>query len=143
MTVSYFSSGAKKQLLSFSADAKDAGKPPAGKQAAARNAAIAAVLATEKAAPERLSPDVEAQARRLGRAAGEKVVAYAKEQGWIAAPEVAEAPEEPVKLPEPKPAQKPAKKRTSRRPIAPVAPRHEGQRRTHRMLLVSAPRAAP
>ena len=43
---------------------------------------------TEKA-EVKLSPDVEAQARRLGRAAGEKVVAYAKEQGWIAAPEAA------------------------------------------------------
>ena len=34
---------------------------------------------------------MEAQARRLGRAAGEKVVAYAKAQGWIAAPEAAAA----------------------------------------------------
>src|SRR5664279_5325890 len=75
MTVSYFSSGGKKQLLAFNADAKDAGKPPAGKQAAARNAAIVTVLTAEKADPEKLSPDVEAQARRLGRAVGEKVVA--------------------------------------------------------------------
>ena len=52
MTVSYFSSGGKKQLLVLNADAKDAGKPPAGKQAAARNAAIATVLTAEKAAPE-------------------------------------------------------------------------------------------
>ena len=81
MTVSYFSGGGKKQLLTFSADAKGAGKPPAGKQAAARNAAIAAVLAAEKGAPEKLSPDVEAQARRLGRAVGEKVVAYRQGAG--------------------------------------------------------------
>ena len=81
MTVSYFSGGGKKQLLAFNADAKAAGKPPAGKQAAARNTAIATVLAAEKAAREKLSPDVEAQARRLGRAVGENVVAYAKEQG--------------------------------------------------------------
>jgi hypothetical protein len=60
MTVSYFSSGGKKQLLAFSADAEAAGKPPAGKQAAVRNAAIATVLTAEKAAPEKLSPDVEA-----------------------------------------------------------------------------------
>ncbi len=108
MTVSYVSGGSRKRLTGFTVEAKDAGKPPSGKQAvAARNAAIAAVLSAEKAAPEKLSPDVEAQARRLGRAVGEKVVAYAKEQGWIAAPEPAEAPEEQVKLPQPKPAQKP------------------------------------
>ena len=35
MTVSYFSGGGKKQLLAFGADGKGAGKPPAGKQAAA------------------------------------------------------------------------------------------------------------
>jgi len=109
MTVSYFSVGGKKQLLAFSADAKGAGKPPAGKQAAARNAAIAAVLTAEKT--EKLSPDVEAPARRLGRAVGEKVVAYAKEQGWLGTPEAAQAqPEQRVKLPEPKPAQKPEQK---------------------------------
>ena len=110
ITISLFSSGARKHLTGFSVDPKDAGKLPAGKQAAERNAAIAAVLLTEKA-EVKLSPDVEAQARRLGRAAGEKVVAYAKEQGWIAAPEAAEAPEEPVKLPQAKPAQKPAQKK--------------------------------
>lgn len=106
ITISLFSSGARKHLTGFSVDAKDAGKPPTGKQAAERNAAIAAVLVTEKA-EVKLSPDVEAQARRLGRAAGEKVAAYAREQGWIAAPEATAAPEEPVKLPQAKPAQKP------------------------------------
>ncbi len=112
MTVSYFSGRGKQQLLSFSADAKGAGKPPVGKQAAARNAAIAAVLTGEKAAAEKLSPDVEAQARRIGRAAGDRIVAYAKEQGWLEKPEGAEAqPQERVKLPEPKPAPKPGKKK--------------------------------
>ena len=128
MTVPYFSSGGKRQLLAFSADEKGAGKPPAGKQAAARNAAIAAVLTAEKT--ERLSTDVEAQARRLGRAVGEKVVAFTKEQGWLAAPGVAEAkPEERVKLPEPKPAQKrvAAKKPAAQKPSVqrPEAPEDE------------------
>jgi hypothetical protein len=121
VTLSYFSGGGKKQLLTFDADAKDAGKPPVGKLAAAYNAAIAAVLKEEKAAPERLSPDVEAQARRLGRAAGVKIVAYAKEQGWLEKPEDAEAqPTEQVKLPEPKPAQKrvAAKKPAAQKPSA-------------------------
>ena len=53
------------------------------------------------AAPARLSPDVEAQPRRLGHAAGVKIVTYAKELGWLAKPEAAEAqPAEQVKLPE-------------------------------------------
>jgi len=130
MTMSYFSSGGKKQLLAFSSDAKGAGKPPAGKQAAARNAAITTVLTAEKAAPEKLSPDVEAQARRLGRAAGEKIVAFAKEQGWLEQPTAAvDAQPEAVKMPEPKPAQKrvAAKKPAAQKPAAqkPEAPEDE------------------
>jgi hypothetical protein len=105
MTVSYVAGGSRKRLTGFTVEAKDAGKPPAGKQAAARNAAIGAVLAAEKDTLK-LSPDVEAQARRIGRAVGEKLVAYAKEQGWVAAPAAAAEPEEPVKLPQAKPAQK-------------------------------------
>jgi hypothetical protein len=127
MTVSYFSGGGKKQLLAFSADGKGAGKPPAGKQAAARNAAIATVLTAEKT--EKLSPDVEAQARQLGRAVGEKVVAFAKEQGWLEKPAGAEAQPEVVKLPEPKPAQKrvAAKKPAAQKPSVqkPEAPEDE------------------
>ena len=72
------------------------------------------MLAAEGAAPEKLSPDVEAQARRLGRAAGEKIVAYAKEQGWLKADAVEAKPEAapatlPQRRPAPKPAQKPEK----------------------------------
>jgi hypothetical protein len=110
MTVSYVSGGSRRRLTGFTVEAKGAGKPPVGKQAAARNAAIAAVLAAEKAAPEKLSPDVEVQARGIGRAVGEKLVAYAKVQGWIAAPQATETPDEPVKLPQAKPAQKPKPK---------------------------------
>lgn len=118
MTVSTFSGHGKKQLLAFSADAQSAGKPPTGKQAAARNTAIAEALAAQKAPPEKLSPDIEAPARRLGRAVGEKIVAYAKEQGWLQAPaDAGEAqtaqqpePEQRVQLPEPKPVQRSAKK---------------------------------
>jgi hypothetical protein len=79
-------------------------------------------LAASKAAAEKLSPDVEAQARSLGRAIGEKVVGYAKEQGWLTAPEGAEAPaaEQRVRLPDPKPTQKPEKK-TEKKPEKPAA----------------------
>lgn len=55
------------------------------KLAAAQNAAIASALAEQKAAPEKLSPDTEGQARRIGLNAAEKILVYAKEQGWLAA----------------------------------------------------------
>ena len=58
-----------------------------------------------------LSTDVEAQARRLGRAVGEKIVAYAKEKGWLNKPEAeATEPTETVKLPQPKLEAKPEAK---------------------------------
>jgi hypothetical protein len=117
MTVSYFSGRGKKPLTTFSADTKGIGKLPAGKQAGAFNTGIAEALAAEKAAPERLSPDIEGAARRLGRTAGEKIVAYVKEQGWLTPAESAEAQpageEQRVRMPDPRPepraGQKPAK----------------------------------
>jgi hypothetical protein len=86
-------SGGKRQLTAFTVDAGGGRGAPAGnaKQAAAQNAAIGTALAEQKAAPEKLSSDIEGQARRIGRNAAEKILAYAKEQGWLAAPpEVAE-----------------------------------------------------
>lgn len=94
MTMSSFSSLGKRQLLSFSAEAN--AKLPSGKAATTNNSEIAGVLASLEGAKEKLSSDVEAAARKLGRAAGEKIVAYAKVQGWLNKPEgedaVAEAP---------------------------------------------------
>jgi hypothetical protein len=117
MTISNFSGFGKKQLLSFAVDAPGGRKAGTAKTAAATNAAIGEALAAAKAAPEKLSPDVEAQARSFGRAAGERVVAFAREQGWVTA-ESAEAPpaETPVKLP----ARKPQKK-TEKKPVNPDA----------------------
>jgi hypothetical protein len=109
MTLSLFSSRGKQSLLSFSADAKGAGKPPTGKLAAARNADIAAALKDEDSGQEKLSPDVETQARRIGRAVGDRIVAYAKEKGWLGKAEAGESG--PVALPKPKPEQKPDKKK--------------------------------
>jgi hypothetical protein len=116
----------KRQLLAFAAEgAKKPGPAPAGKAAVARNAMYAESLAASKAASEKLSPDVEAQARSLGRAIGEKVAGYAKEQGWLNRPEgadtVAAAPgsEPRVRLPDPKPEQKPAANKKPARPAAP------------------------
>jgi hypothetical protein len=52
----------------------------------ATSAAISAVTSVGGAAVEKLSADVEAQARSLGRAAAEKIVEYAKQQGWLEKP---------------------------------------------------------
>jgi hypothetical protein len=93
----------KKQLLSFAIESP-IGRKAGGKAAAARNEAIASVLAAQGAAPEKLSPDVEGQARQLGEAVAERVVAFAKEQGWLAKPDAAEA------APEEKPAKSTPKK---------------------------------
>lgn len=91
MTVIAVSSGGKRPVLSFATDSRAASRPAAGRAASANNAAIAAALAGLKADPERLSPDVEAQARSIGRAAVEKIVAFAKERGWLDKPPVVAA----------------------------------------------------
>ncbi len=124
----------KRQLLAFAADGGKKPSPaPTGKAAAARNALIAESLTASKAASEKLSPDVEAQARSLGRAIGEKVVGYAREQGWLnksegaevaaapsAAPGASAAAEPRVRLPDPKPEPKTAAKKPAK-PAAPEA----------------------
>lgn len=98
----------KHSSFDFSVDLQNGFKPLNGKAAAAHNEAIAAVLATEGADPEKLSPDVEGQARRLGGAVAQQVIAYAKEQGWTIKSDN-EAPSVGVlsKKTEKKPAQKP------------------------------------
>jgi hypothetical protein len=84
MTVSEISEGAEKQLLTFTAQAGSVRQPGAAiaGPSAALNAAIATVLAAKSAPDVNLSPDVEAQARGLGRAVADKIVAYAGQQGW-------------------------------------------------------------
>ena len=73
----------KKKLTRFTA------QPESGK-VKVDLAAIAAALPPDSAAAGRLSPDVEAQTHALGRAIGDRIVAYAREQGWLkdAAPAV-------------------------------------------------------
>jgi hypothetical protein len=86
MQLSHFSSHGKKQLLSFTAEAQSRRRPGAIVTApigAATSAAISAATAVGGVAAEKLSADVEAQARSLGRAAGEKILSYAREQGWV------------------------------------------------------------
>jgi hypothetical protein len=115
-------------LLTFAADGNVGNrKPPTGAAAAARNEEIAGVLASVNAVPEKLSPDVEAQARNLGRSIADKVLAYAGEQGWLVKPEGAEAApapsEKPVRVAAPKPEKrpegKPAKPAAAAKPAAP------------------------
>lgn len=133
VSLSSFSSFGRKQLLAFSAE-PSGGKPATGKSAAAANALIAEALASNKAAPEKLSLDVEAAARRIGRGAGEKIVAYGKTQGWFAeadakvaetvqpeaakpaAPKIAAARPEQSTPAASKPAAKPAKKPAASKP---------------------------
>jgi hypothetical protein len=130
MTVTRASAGSRVPVLTFAADIQSGRKSSAvnPKTAAARNAAIAEALAAENALPEKLSPDVEAQARALGRAIAERIIAYANQQNWLEKPEVAEAPpaqaEQRVRLPDPKPAWKPA---SARKPAvqSPQAPEDE------------------
>jgi hypothetical protein len=92
MTLSSFSFGGKKRLLTFVAQAP--GKHAAGnrKEVAARDAAINAALGAEGTAAVKLSPETETQARRLGRAIGEHIAAFAREQGWMSQGETAAEP---------------------------------------------------
>ena len=132
MTVTRASAGKREQLLAFAIDVQSGRKIAAGNgaSAAARNQEIAAALAAQNALPERLSPDVEAQARALGRAIAEKVVALAKERDWLPAPQVAQAApesEQRMRVPEARPAQKPAAKPPAQKPAVqrPEAPEDE------------------
>lgn len=124
MTVSTFGGLGKRQLLAFTAEPVG-GKLPAGKQAAAGNALIAEALASNKAAPEKLSPDVEAAARRIGRGAADKIVAYGKTQGWfeggaavapVASSVTDEKPAKPAQLAAVKPQPAPAVNAAPRAP---------------------------
>jgi hypothetical protein len=96
MTVAQFSSAGKKQLLAFTAESESGKKPGAiiaAPISAATGAAIAAATAAGGVVAEKLSADVQAQARSLGRVAAGKIVAYARAQGWLAAAEVPGKPQ--------------------------------------------------
>ena len=94
-----FAWGSKKAVFTFATEGVRNTKASPG-----READIAAALEAENAAPEKLSPDVQAQARGLGNVIGETIVAYAKTQGWVnEAPAAAEAlpPKKPQKKKKP------------------------------------------
>ena len=102
MALSHLSSSGKRALISFTAEPskKPVVTPPA------RNTAIMAVVAAAGSPAERLSPDVETPARSLGRAIGEKVIAYARDSGWIEKPAEPE-PKKPQAKKKPAAAPKP------------------------------------
>jgi hypothetical protein len=104
VSASLFSSGSRRQVLTFDVEPTAARREPAvpPKVAAARNAEIAGIVASTGNSNERLSPDVEGPARRLGRAIADRVLVYAKEQGWLTPPGqgVVDAPPPPESAPE-------------------------------------------
>lgn len=101
VSASLFSSGSKRQVLTFDAEQTAPKREPAvsPKVAAARNAEIAGIVASTGSPNERLSPDVEVPARRLGRAIADRILVYAKEQGWLAPPAAEPAPAAPPSEP--------------------------------------------
>ena len=103
MAVSHFSDGGKNLLLQFNAQMSGGRAARLDrKQQMARNAAIEAALLAEGTPAVKLSPAIEAQARQLGRAIGERIVAFAKERGWLTKPEVVAAmPAQPAPKPSP------------------------------------------
>jgi hypothetical protein len=85
VTLSQVSGGASKQLTAFTTQAQSGRQSDAaifGADAAERNAQIAAVIGSMNAPDVKLSPDVEVQARALGRAIADKIVGYAVQRGW-------------------------------------------------------------
>lgn len=98
MSLSQWSNGGKRELSTFAVEPP---KKP-GATPAARNAAIMAAVGSGGTPAEKLSPDVETPARAIGRAVGEKIVAYARGQGWVE-----KAPEAPPPEPKPTRAQRP------------------------------------
>ncbi len=85
VTLSQVSGGASKQLTAFTAQAQSGRQSDAaifGADAAERNAQIATAVGSMNAPDVNLSPDVQAQARALGRAIADKIVDYAVQRGW-------------------------------------------------------------
>jgi hypothetical protein len=75
MTLERMGSFGKRQLANFTAQPQGKGKIDA--------AAVNAALSPESQAAGKLSSDVEAQARALGSGIGDRIVAFARAQGWL------------------------------------------------------------
>lgn len=123
MSLSLFAAGGKRELTTFTIEPAGLSRSTtSAKLAAARNNSINSILAA-MGSKERLSADVEANARRIGRVAAERIVQYAREQAWLAAPETPEAETRPEPRPaaaKPKPKPKPAAKPKEEEPQEPA-----------------------
>lgn len=120
MIVTNMAGGSRKELLSFMVEA------PARRTAAsnaAMNNTITAIIASTGSPTEKLSPDVEGPARAIGRAAGERIVAYAREQGWLTEQVAAAEPIKPA--PQTRRSRAAAPKPAAAKPAAEEAPAEE------------------
>ena len=123
--------GARKQLLNFTAQAQGGHGSGGGVNKRTLDAQIAAVLGRKSSPDVRLSPDVEAQARGIGRAIADKIVAYTMQQGWARR----------VYAPPPIAAEKPAERPPVERG---AVERKRGERKPQTMPAVAArPEASP
>ena len=86
MTVTHFSSGGRKQLMAFTAELASGHKPPPAARNWRRRAMPRLRRRLPPATPPRKSCRPRWKRRRAGSAArpANKIVAFAKEQGWLA-----------------------------------------------------------
>lgn len=87
--VAHLSGGDSKNVLTFTAEAESSRRPGAIATApvgAAVGVAASAASTGAGLASEKLSADVEAQARRLGSTIADRVIAFAAERGWVRKP---------------------------------------------------------
>ena len=89
MTLERMGSFGKRQLASFTAEPQGKSKVDA--------AAVNAALSPESQAAGKLSPAVEAQVHALGRGIAERIVTYARAQGWLTDAAPAAEPEKKEK----------------------------------------------
>lgn len=125
-------SGSKKQLLNFTAQAQRGQGAAGGINKRTLDAEIAAVLGSKSAPDVKLSPDVQEQARAIGRAIADRIVAFTLQQGW--AHRVSAPP--PIATERP-----PAKQSAEREPTErPTTERRRGERRLRTEPAAAAPR---
>jgi hypothetical protein len=84
VVVVHDSQGVKKDVLTFTAET-GSGRRPGGAVTAPLGAARG-VAAVAGVASEKLSADVEAEARRLGQTAARRIIAFGAQQGWLPKP---------------------------------------------------------
>lgn len=87
--VAHLAGGESKTVLTFTAEGESAHRPGAVATApvgAAVGVAASAASTGAGLASEKLSADVQAQARQLGNTIADRVIAFAAERGWVRKP---------------------------------------------------------